>query len=340
MCLRRIDYNEPDAPFLLIPRLLVILTILVFTCLPVVSRVQAQGNTAYDLVATVNAVRTAQGLPALEIDGILMGTAQATSDVMAANGSCSHIGNATGRITAAGYGGGATVFATENIACGQTMTVESVVYTYWADATHMLPMTDSKYTHIGGGVTVVDGRTFYVIHAAYVSGGTYSAVPVSTTAPGSIKPAATGAVVQAVITATPGADGSIVHEVQPGQALWSIAIAYGVKIADLIALNKLPAAPVLSIGQKIIVQPAFTPTVSPTVTLTPRPPTRTPTPTPTPKTPTVAPTATLTPTATPRPLFNFTPPDIGQRNLLGIGIIAVSGLGLLMVVISSLRKKS
>ena len=148
------------------------------------------------------------------------------------------------------------------------------------------------------------------------------------------------AVVQAVITATPGADGSIVHEVQPGQALWSIAIAYGVKIADLIALNKLPAAPVLSIGQKIIVQPAFTPTVSPTVTLTPRPPTRTPTPTATPKTPTIAPTATLTPTATPRPLFNFTPPDLGQRNLLGIGIIAVSGIGLLMVVISSLRKKS
>lgn len=324
---------------ILIPHILLILTVLGLVCLPGISPVSAQGNTAYDLVATVNAVRTGQGLPALEIDGILMGTAQATSDVMAANGSCSHIGNATGRITAAGYGGGGTVFATENIACGQTMTVESVVYTYWADATHMMPMTDPKYTHIGGGVTVVDGRTFYVIHAAYVSGGSYSSSPVSTAAPGTGQPAATSGVVQAVKTATPGADGSIVHEVMPGQALWSIAIAYGVKIADLIALNALPANPVLSIGQKLIIQPAFTPTVSPTITETPRPPTRTPSPTATPKTPTVTPTLTLTPTPTPRPLFNFTPPDWAQRNVLGIGIIAVSGIGLLMVVISSLRKK-
>ena len=324
---------------ILIPHILLILTVLGLVCLPGISPVSAQGNTAYDLVATVNAVRTGQGLPALEIDGILMGTAQATSDVMAANGSCSHIGNATGRITAAGYGGGGTVFATENIACGQTMTVESVVYTYWADATHMMPMTDPKYTHIGGGVTVVDGRTFYVIHAAYVSGGSYSSSPVSTAALGTGQPAATSGVVQAVKTATPGADGSIVHEVMSGQALWSIAIAYGVKIADLIALNALPANPVLSIGQKLIIQPAFTPTVSPTITETPRPPTRTPSPTATPKTPTVTPTLTLTPTPTPRPLFNFTPPDWAQRNVLGIGIIAVSGIGLLMVVISSLRKK-
>lgn len=325
--------------YYLITSLLLILVILLLACLPGVLPVQAQGNTAYDLVATVNAVRGAQGLPALEIDGILMGTAQATSDVMAANGSCSHIGNATGRITAAGYGGGGTVFATENIACGQTMTVESVVYTYWADATHMMPMTDSKYTHIGGGVTVVDGRTFYVIHAAYVSGGSYSSSPVSTAAPGTSQPAATSGVMQAVITATPGKDGAIVHEVQPGQALWSIAITYGVKIADIIALNALPANPVLSIGQKLIIQPAFTPTVSPTTTLTPRPPTRTSTPTATPKTPTATPTLTLTPTPTPRPLFNFTPPDWAQRNTLGIGIIAVSGIGLLMLVVSSLRKK-
>ena len=326
--------------YLLISRILLTIVILALGVLPEASGVQAQSGTAYDLVATVNAVRTANGLPALEVDGILMGTAQATSDVMAASGSCSHIGNASGRIAAAGYGGGATVFATENIACGISMTVETVVYQYWADATHMMPMTDPKYTHIGGGVTVVDGRTFYVIHAAYTSGGSYRSAPVAPTTSGSSQPIATGAVVQPVITATPGVDGSVIHEVQPGQALWSIAIAYGVKIADLIALNQLAATPVLSIGQKIIVRQAFTPTVSPTVTLTPRPPTRTPTPTATPRTPTVTPTITLTPTATPHPLFNLTLPDQVGRNTLGISIIAISGIGLLMVVLSSLRKKS
>jgi LysM repeat protein len=268
-----------------------------------------------------------------------MGTAQATADVMAASGNCAHIGNARGRIAAAGYGGGATVFATENIACGLNLSVETTVYTYWADATHMLPMTDANYTHIGGGVTVVDGRVFYVIHAAYVSGGTYSSAPVSPGS-GTAKPAATAGVVKPVITATPGSDGSVIHEVQPGQALWSIAIAYGVKIADLIALNKLSANPVLSIGQKVMIRAAATPTSSPTVTLTPRPPTRTPTPTATPRTPTVTPTVTLTPTPTHRPFLNIQPPDAAQRNSLGIGIIAVSGIGLLLVVFSSLRKKN
>lgn len=325
--------------FLLISLLLPIILVLGLAGLPAPFPVQAQAGSAYDLVNAVNGVRTANGLPALEIDGILMGTAQATSDVMASTGNCAHIGNATGRIAAAGYGAGGTVFATENIACGMDMSVDTAVYQYWADATHMMPMTDSKYTHIGGGVTVVSGRVFYVIHAAYTSGGSYSPPAASTNTGGSAQPAATVPVVKPVVTATPGSDGSIIHEVQSGQALWSIAIAYGVKIDELIAWNQLGTNPVIYIGQKLIVRQAFTPTVSPTVTLTPRPPTRTPTPTATPRTPTVTPTITLTPTPTPRPLIKWEPPDWLGRNMLGYSIIAVSTIGLLMLALSALRKK-
>ena len=87
-----------------------------------------------------------------------MSSAQSTADSMANSGSCAHIGNATGRMAAAGYGGGAQVYGRENIACGNDLSVETAVYSYWADATHLMPMTVGSYTHIGAGVAIVDGR--------------------------------------------------------------------------------------------------------------------------------------------------------------------------------------
>ena len=115
------------------------------------------------------------------------------------------------------------------------LSVDTTVYQYWADATHMMPMTDSKYTHIGGGVTVVSGRVFYVIHAAYTSGGSYSPPAVGTSTSG--QPAATVPVVKPVVTATPGADGSIIHEVQPGQAVFIDDFAHNIAGAEAIGMR-------------------------------------------------------------------------------------------------------
>lgn len=303
------------------------------------SAVRAEAGSAYDLINAVNGLRTGNGLPALEIDGILMGTAQATSDVMAATGNCAHIGNVTGRVSAAGFGGGGTVFATENIACGIDLSVDKTVYEYWADAAHMLPMTDSKYTHIGGGVTVVSGRVFYVIHAAYTTSGTYKPPAAGTSTTDSGTKAPTVPRVQSVVTATPQSDGSILHEVQYGQTVITIANAYGVKPEEIILLNNLGQNPVIYVGEKLIIRAAFTPTVSPTVTSTPRPPTRTPTITPTPRTPTVTPTITPTLKPTRRPILEWQQPEWLERNTIGIGIIVVSALGLLLLVLSGFRRK-
>ena len=62
---------------------------------------QAQVGTVWELIDAVNGVRTANGLPALEVDAALMSSAQATADIMASSGSCAHIGNASGRAAAA-----------------------------------------------------------------------------------------------------------------------------------------------------------------------------------------------------------------------------------------------
>lgn len=303
-------------------------------------RAQAQAGSVWELIETVNGVRTANGLPALEVDSALMSSAQATADIMASTGSCAHIGNVRGRAAAAGYGGGATVWATENIACGHDLSIQTTVYTYWADAAHMIPMVNPRYTHIGGGVTVVSGRIFYVIHAAYASGRPGSAATPASSNPSTPPTArATIAIIHPVVTATPNPDGSVVHEVRSGQALWSIAVAYGVKIADLIALNNLGQNTVLIVGQELVVQPAHTPTITPTITLTPLPPTRTPTRTPTPRTPTPTFTPSPTPTETPAALIDWQPPEWMDEDALGIGLIVISAVGLLLMLVSALRSR-
>lgn len=60
------------------------------------------------------------------------------------------------------------------------------------------------------------------------------------------------------------ADGSIVHVVQAGDTLDSIAFAYGVTRADLLALNNITDPRIIQIGQEIIVRAPVQPTPTPT----------------------------------------------------------------------------
>jgi uncharacterized protein YkwD len=71
-----------------------------------------------ELILAMNTLRVSHGLPALIEDPIVNAVAQATAETMAANSMSWHIGDVRGRIAAAGYGGGATVWATENFAVG------------------------------------------------------------------------------------------------------------------------------------------------------------------------------------------------------------------------------
>lgn len=139
-----------------------------------------------------------------------------------------------------------------------------------------------------------------------------------------------------VLTATAQADGSLIHVVQPGETLWSIAVAYGVTVDQLKAYNNLSPTPVIFAGSKLMVKPPFTPTPSPTITSTPAPPTRTPRPTSTAAPPTRTPTPTLRPTPTKAPIL----PALGSgRRSVGIALIVVCALGVLLVSIFSLRTR-
>jgi LysM repeat protein len=132
-------------------------------------------------------------------------------------------------------------------------------------------------------------------------------------------------------TSTPESDGSVYHTVQPGDTIYSIANAYGVSEAELLAINGLTRESVIFPGNRLIIRRGPTPTPTLDITDTPSPtitlrPTNTPTPVPT-RAPTRTPTpAPPTPTSTPEPALSIGGIDLsGDPFLLVIGGLALSG---------------
>jgi LysM repeat protein len=227
---------------------------------------RTDGVNAFDLIIAMNTLRVSNGLPALVEDPIVDAVAQSTAETMAANQMSWHIGDVRGRLAAAGYGGGGTVWATENFAVGSRMGLDDIM-SVWADPDHMRPATTAAYCHVGAGVAkAANGMTYYILQAAYTAGQACGSASTSSsgTASQSGTGSATGAgttsgsgfvsqVIVPVKIATPDADGKIYHVVQAGQSFWSIAIAYQLKIADLETWNNISRNVPLYTGQRLFI---------------------------------------------------------------------------------------
>lgn len=149
---------------------------------------------------------------------------------------------------------------------------------------------------------------------------------------------------QGIITATPQPDGSIVHVVQEGETLATIAEAYGVSMAEIRALNGLaPTANLIFPGERLIIRIAPTPTETPTITPTVPRPTRTPTPVTPTRTPvpTRTPAPTLTPTPTPHPVVQAVSGfvEVNRRPLL-IGMVVICAVGLIWTLWAGFRREA
>jgi len=201
----------------------------------------------FDLINAVNALRASYGLAPYIISPILMFTAQSQAEFMAATGDVSHTGfggsNLTDRLLSAGYplagdlslGG----FRAENITSGnEDRTAQSAVDGWTKDASHLNTMISPNLSEIGAGVAIANGRVYYVIDAAMPTTG--PALPASTiiAGSGSTSPPPEASI-SVVVVSTPNPDGHVIHEVQVGQSLWQIAIAYEVKVDDIKRLNNL-----------------------------------------------------------------------------------------------------
>ena len=300
---------------------------------------RAQASTAQDLIAAVNALRSSNGLAPYQVDSTLMSSAQAHSEYQASIQDTTHT-RADGT-TPADYS------FIENIAGGLNLSADAAVNRFWQDQLHLSTLVGISDGFVGAGVAV-DGNSvvYYTLQVRRAAGS--KDVPVSV-APASGMDTGQGAAADQPaaaaglylqITATPQPDGSIIHTVQAGESAWFVANMYGLTVQELSALNGLSPDPALFVGQKLIVRQAATPTTSPTVTPTQRPPTRTPAPTRTPRPPTAVPSITPTATNTPFSLINALPALEGDnRRYLGIGLVAVSGLGLLVMLAASIFKR-
>lgn len=222
-------------------------------------RVRAASVSAYDLIVAMNTLRVSYGYQALIEDSIINAVAQATAEYMAANLMSSHIGDVRGRLAAAGYGGGATVWATENFAVGYSMSIDEIMQV-WSDSDHMRPATVSAYCNVGAGVAkAANGMTYYVLQAAYTSTNYCGPYDYSggTSEPGTSATQVSQIIVP-VQTATPDADGRIYHVVAAGQSFWSIAVAYHVTIHDLEVWNNLSRDVPLWVGQRLFIPSSST----------------------------------------------------------------------------------
>jgi hypothetical protein len=132
---------------------------------------------------------------------------------MAANNMSWHIGDVRGRIAAAGYGGGAKVWATENFAIGP-MSIDQIMQA-WADPDHMRPAVNPAYCHVGAGVAQsADGRYYYILQAAYTSDqacGEYKPAAGDGSGTGSDPVPPVSQIIIPVRIATPDSDGRIYH---------------------------------------------------------------------------------------------------------------------------------
>jgi hypothetical protein len=278
---------------------------------------RAQSETAYDLINTVNGLRTSLGLAAYTIDPWLMSYAQEHADYIDSLNSGTHV-HSDGTLP---WDSGIQ----ENVAGGTAGYVTSavVVYQIWVDEGHYKVMAGYPSGSIGAGVAYSEDneQTYFVID---VRPGTEAV----------ITPAATAGFIP-LTTSTPRSDGWIVHTVAEGQTLWSIAISYGTTVNAIRELNGLPAdSTFIYVGQelKIIQGIAIRPTLTSITaavemqfaTATSLPPSVTPLPSPTP-----SPPPSPTPTSTPANWLERLPPD----RLTGAIVLVIIGVAGLFIVI-------
>ena len=217
------------------------------------SQAPLQSVSAYELISAMNVLRMSNGLPALIENATINAVAQATAQIMADQQLSWHIGDVAGRISAAGYGAGAKVYATENFAYAAGGTIDQIML-MWADYDHMRPATTPSYCHVGAG-TATDSRgfTYYILQAAYISGVACDSTPPTGGGGTPGQPPAGWGYVTPVEKVELNEDGNYVHVVKTGQSLWSIAVAYGVLIKEILAWNNLPESYVLWPGDELTI---------------------------------------------------------------------------------------
>jgi len=237
---------------------------------PALPQLQLQITTPGQLIEAVNGLRLSYGLQPLAVHPILMQTSQSQADYMAATGQITHARpggiSFTEQLLSLGFplsgdlslGG----FRSENILMSSDPLFWNGVPPEWQDEQHMNTMLSQNYTHLGAGVSQGADGYYYALDAAAATGNGQmqgNSSSFLTGVPGGNSEAAGVSQYMVPISlSTARPDGDVLHSVQYGQSLWSIAIAYGTTIKNIQALNNLGEDLVVYQGQKLLVQKGAT----------------------------------------------------------------------------------
>jgi len=165
---RRCRVTIRPMPFRL-PKSIVHIFLLLAVLLSASAPVSAQGNDVGQILARINALRTQNGLPPLDLNGQLAASAQQHSDDMAATGNISHTGSDGSsidtRIRASGYGHwrGFGIWG-ENIYGGQLATVDTA-WNFWINSqVHRANLLNPRYREVGIGVSQSGNGAYYTLN--------------------------------------------------------------------------------------------------------------------------------------------------------------------------------
>ncbi len=236
-------------------------------------------NTPSQLIDVVNQLRLSHGLAPLAVHTVLMQSAQSQADYMAATGNVTHARPGgityTQQLLSLGFplagdlslGG----FRAENILSSSGPLEWNGVPGGWQDAEHMNTMLSQNLSHIGAGISQSGSRYYYALDCAMStetgqmqeSAGSIIGVGAGTEV--AAGDAAISQFMVPITKSTAGPDGNVIHKVQYGQSLWSIAIDYGTTIKSIQALNNLGESELVYQGQELIVLTGATPPLLPTL---------------------------------------------------------------------------
>jgi len=230
-------------------------------------------ESGYDLVGAVNALRASSGLSFYRTNSILMTIAQNQASYLASTGGVyGHTGPGgtlpyqralnAGYSVENAYSNPPGLFS-ENY--DYASSVQDAIKDWEGDAAHRIALYSTNLFDIGGGVASANGLNYYVIDTGSSgNSGSSSSSTSSTSVTTNGTAVSQSQLISMAIVSTPDQAGNVYHIVQPGQALWQIAIAYKVKINDIKTLNSL-SSDVIYPGQKLWIARLGTPTpVSPT----------------------------------------------------------------------------
>lgn len=219
-----------------------------------------KAQSADAILQQVNQFRLNNGLPSFTYSAALAAAAQNQANYMAEFGVfSSHMGYGgswpQSRANAAGYSGQVS----ENIVGGTNLTAPRGL-TWWVNSpVHYNTLITTRYTEAGTGFARAGDINYYVLVVGQP--GNLNVQPASS-ANNDPEPL----FITPITLAEPGADGSIVHTVQEGQALWSLAAHYDVPLSDLLLYNGLKADAFVHTGDKIIIRLAEGAPLPPTPT--------------------------------------------------------------------------